>query len=89
MLMIATSVPNVTLNYGASDEKPIRHMTTREAEEYILQGHFEFASMLPKIQAAIDFIRAGKGRSAIVTTLEKALDSIDGKAGTIIGEDIR
>ncbi len=89
VLMIATSVPNVTLNYGASDEKPIRHMTTREAEEYILQGHFEFASMLPKIQAAIDFIRAGKGRSAIVTTLEKALDSIDGKAGTIIGEDIR
>jgi len=59
-------------------------MTTAQAEEYIRQGHFEFASMLPKIQAAVTFLKAGKGRRAIITTLDKAIDSLDGKAGTIL-----
>lgn len=84
VLMILTSVPNVTLNYGTPEEAPLKHMTIDKAEAYIEQGHFEFASMLPKIESSIDFIKAGKGRSAIITSLDKALDSIDGKAGTTI-----
>lgn len=84
VLMIMTSVDNVTLNHGTPEEKPIAHMTIAEAEEYIAQGHFEFASMLPKVAASVSFIKAGKGRSAIITSLEKAEDSVDGKAGTVI-----
>lgn len=84
VLMIVTSVSNVTLNYGTPDEKPLSHMTVAEAETYITQGHFEFASMLPKIEASTAFIKAGKGRSAIITTLDNALESLKGKAGTII-----
>lgn len=84
VLMILTSVDNVTLDYGTPQEKPIHHMTTAEAETYICQGHFEFASMLPKIDAAISFIKAGEGRRAIITSLEKAQDSIEGRAGTLI-----
>ena len=86
MLMILTSVSNVTLNYGTPEEKPISHMTTIQAEEYIRQGHFAFASMLPKIEAAVTFLKAGRGRSAVITTLYKAVDSLDGKAGTTICE---
>ncbi|MCI8660637.1 MAG: carbamate kinase [Lachnospiraceae bacterium] len=86
MLMILTSVSNVTLNYGTPEEKPISHMTTIQAEEYIRQGHFAFASMLPKIEAAVTFLKAGRGRSAVITTLDKAVDSLDGKAGTTICE---
>lgn len=84
VLMIMTSVDNVTLNHGTSEEKPIAQMTVAEAEEYIAQGHFEFASMLPKVAASVSFIKAGKGRSAIITSLERAEDSVDGKAGTMI-----
>ncbi len=84
VLLILTSVSNVTLNYGTNEEKAIDSMTTAQAEEYIRQGHFEFASMLPKIQAAVTFLKAGKGRRAIITTLDKAIDSLDGKAGTIL-----
>lgn len=84
VLMIITSVDNVTLNYGTPQEAPLKHMTIEEAEAYIKEGHFEFASMLPKIEASVDFLKAGNGRSAIITSLEKALDSIDGKAGTTI-----
>ena len=40
--------------------------------------------MLPKIDAAISFIKAGEGRRAIITSLEKAQDSIEGRAGTLI-----
>ena len=86
VLMILTSVDRVSLNYGTDKEQPISSMTVEEAEEYIRQGHFEAASMLPKIEAAVSFIKAGKGRSAIITALPRALESIDGKAGTLIHE---
>ena len=84
VLMILTSVDNVTLNFGRPDEKPIFSMSTAQAEDYIREGHFEFASMLPKVEASIDFITHGKDRCAIITSLEKAKDSLAGKAGTII-----
>lgn len=84
VLMILTSVDNVTLNYGTPEEKPISRMTVDEAKKYMEEGHFEFASMLPKVQASVDFINAGKGRSAVITSLEKARESLAGRAGTII-----
>ena len=84
MLMILTAVDNVTLNYGTPDEKPIRRMTIEEAKDYIAQGQFEFASMLPKVTASVDFVENGKGRSAVITSLEKANASLKGAAGTTI-----
>ena len=82
--MLVTTVDNVMLNYGTPDAKPIEHMTVAEAEEYIRQGQFESASMLPKVEAALSFIKAGKGRNAIITSMEHAQDSISGHAGTTI-----
>lgn len=84
VLMIVTSVDHVSLNYATPEEQPITHMSVADAEMYIGQGHFEAASMLPKIQAAVDFIQAGSGRKGIITSMEKAVDSIHGKAGTVI-----
>ena len=84
VLMILTSVDNVTLNFGTPQEKPILHMTVDEAKDYMAQGQFEFASMLPKVSASVDFIENGKGRSAVITSLEKAKDSLKGLAGTTI-----
>ena len=84
VLMILTSVDNVTLNYGQPDEQPLSSMTIPEAEAYIAQGQFEFASMLPKVEASVDFIRHGTHRCAIITSLEKAKASLAGKAGTTI-----
>lgn len=84
VLMILTSVPNVTLDYGTDHERPISHMDVEEAKRYIEEGQFEFASMLPKIQASLSFIQAGKGRRAIVTSLDKARESLEQHAGTTI-----
>ncbi|HJB08804.1 MAG TPA: carbamate kinase [Candidatus Enterocloster faecavium] len=84
VLMILTSVDNVTLNYGTPQEKPILRMTVDEAKDYMAQGQFGSASMLPKVSAAVDFIENGKGRSAVITSLEKAKDGLKGLAGTTI-----
>ena len=84
VMMILTSVDNVTLNYGTPDEQPIRRMDIAQAKDYIEQGQFEFASMLPKISASIDFLEKGKGRKAIITSLDKAKASLEGQAGTRI-----
>ena len=84
VLMILTDVDQVSLNYGKADENPLSHMTVEEAEKYAAEGQFGVSSMLPKIDAAISFICAGKGRSAIITSMAKAEEAANGKAGTTI-----
>lgn len=84
VMMIFTSVDNVTLNFGTDKEEPIHHMTIDEAKAYMDQGQFEFASMLPKVSASVNFLEAGKGRKAIITSLDKAEESLTGEAGTTI-----
>lgn len=84
VMMILTSVDNVTLNFGTDKEEPIHHMTIDEAKAYMDQGQFEFASMLPKVSASVNFLEAGKGRKAIITSLDKAEGSLTGEAGTTI-----
>lgn len=84
VLMILTSVDNVTLNYGTAEERPISSMSIDEANAYIKDGQFEFASMLPKVEASLDFLNHGNKRSAIITSLSQAKASLAGKAGTTI-----
>ena len=84
VMMILTSGDNVTLNFGTDKEEPIHHMTIDEAKAYMDQGQFEFASMLPKVSASVNFLEAGKGRKAIITSLDKAEESLTGEAGTTI-----
>ena len=84
VMMILTSVDNVTLNFGTDKEEPIHHMTIDEAKAYMDQGQFEFASMLPKVSASVNFLESGKGRKAIITSLDKAEESLTGEAGTTI-----
>lgn len=84
VLMILTDVAQVSLNYGKAEEVPLSHLTVEEAEKYAAEGQFGETSMLPKIDAAVSFIKSGKGRSAIITTMAKAEEAVNGKAGTTI-----
>jgi carbamate kinase len=40
--------------------------------------------MLPKVQAAVKFAKSGAGKKAIITSLFKAVDALEGKTGTTI-----
>jgi len=83
-LIILTAVEKVAINYGKENEKWLSKLTVDEANQYISEGHFAPGSMLPKVQAALQFANSKPGRRALITSLEKAKDGIEGKTGTMI-----
>ncbi len=83
IFLILTDVDEVKLNYKTPQERGISHMTVEEAKRYREEGHFAKGSMEPKVRAAIRFIEAG-GERAIITSLGKAMEALEGKAGTTI-----
>lgn len=85
-LIILTAVEKVAVNFGKKDQKWLDSMNLEEAEQYIKEGQFAPGSMLPKVQAAIQFAKSAPGRNALITLLEKAKEGIDGKTGTVIHE---
>ncbi len=84
VLVILTEVERVSINYKKPNQEDLEMITVEEAEKYIEEGHFAPGSMLPKIEAAVDFAKSKPGRRAIITSLYKAVDALDGKAGTTI-----
>lgn len=83
-LLILTAVDKVALNWGKPDQTYLSELTVEEALKYCKEGHFAPGSMLPKIEAAIQFALSGKNKKAIITSLENALSAIKGQAGTLI-----
>ncbi len=81
-LIILTAVEKVALNFGKPDEKWLESVSVKEAGQYIREGHFATGSMLPKVQAAVDFAASKEGRTALITLLEKSRDAIRGTTGT-------
>ena len=61
----------------------VAKMTPEEARKYMAAGEFAPGSMLPKVQAAVEFVESKPGRRALITLLEKAKDGIAGKTGTL------
>nr|WP_288827604.1 carbamate kinase [uncultured Clostridium sp.] len=84
LLIILTAVEKIALNYGKPDEKWLNNITAKEARQYIKEGHFAPGSMLPKVEAAVKFAESRKGRTALITLLEKAKEGILGNTGTHI-----
>ena len=85
-LVILTAVEKVSINFKKPDQKDLDRMSAAEAKQYLKEGHFAPGSMLPKIEAALNFVESKPGRIAIITSLDKAVDAIEGRAGTTITE---
>lgn len=84
MLVILTAVEKVAINFGKPDEQWLDEITLGDTKRYCEEGQFAAGSMLPKIQASMDFVSSGPNRVALITLLEKAKDGIMGKTGTRI-----
>ena len=84
VLMILTEVEKVAINYNRPDQKDLSVMTLKDATEYMEEGQFAKGSMLPKVQAAMKFVRAFPGKRAVITSLDKALEGLLGETGTQI-----
>ncbi|MDR3331743.1 MAG: carbamate kinase [Synergistaceae bacterium] len=83
-LLILTEVDKVSINYKKPDQQDLSHITVAEAIKYMQEGHFAPGSMLPKIMAAIKFARRFPGKKAIITSLDKSVEALEGRDGTII-----
>ncbi len=83
-LLILTSVDAAYLNYNSENMQKIDSLTIEEAEKYISNGEFAKGSMLPKIEACIEFVKDDGKKQAIITSLDKAGDALNRKCGTVI-----
>jgi carbamate kinase len=89
-LVILTAVDRISLGFNKPSEQKLDRMNSGEAKRFIEEGQFAPGSMLPKVLASVQFVSGeskGKRRKAIVCLLQKALDGVNGKAGTLITKD--
>ena len=84
MLVILTAVDKVSINFNKPDQKDLDEMSLAQAAEYIEEGHFAKGSMLPKVESCIEYVKATENGKALITSLEKAKQALQGKTGTII-----
>lgn len=84
MLMILTEVEKVAINFNKPDQQDLDHLTLEEAAKYIEEGQFPAGSMLPKVEAAMKFVRMFPDKQAIITSLDKAVEALNGETGTVI-----
>ncbi|MHB9856932.1 carbamate kinase [Streptomyces sp. YIM S03343] len=83
-LFILTAVDKVAVNWGRPDQTDLDDLDVATAQRYIDEGHFGAGSMLPKVQAAVEFARSSPGRRAVICSLEKAPLAMTGSSGTLI-----
>ncbi|AZJ24213.1 carbamate kinase [Bacillus wiedmannii] len=85
-LVILTAVDHVYLNFNKTNQKKLEAVTVDELEQYIRDNQFAAGSMLPKIQAAINFANTDPKRKTIITSLEKVYEALEENTGTIISK---
>ena len=83
-LLILTEVEKVAINWGKPDQQDLDHLSLAEAARYVEEGQFGVGSMRPKVEAAMRFVRSDPGKRAIITSLDKCVDALEGKTGTVV-----
>ncbi|MDO5376029.1 MAG: carbamate kinase [Staphylococcus rostri] len=83
-LIILTAVDYVYINYGKNNQKALKTVTVDEMKQHIVDGQFAKGSMLPKVEAALQFLEKKPEGSVLITSLANLGDALDGKVGTVI-----
>jgi carbamate kinase len=83
LFVIVTDVPGVFLDYGTPRQRLLERLSAHEAETYLAQGHFPEGSMGPKVEAAVEFVRA-TGKRAAIGSIDDILGTVSGATGTQI-----
>lgn len=83
-LVILTAVEHVAINFGKENQEELKNISVEEAQKYMDEGQFAEGSMKPKVEACLDYLANRKGGKALITSLEKAAEGIQGKTGTVI-----
>ena len=84
-LIILTAVDAVCINFNKPGQRELSSMTIADCEKYIAEGQFAPGSMLPKVESCMEFVKNnGHGGTALITSLARAADALEGKTGTVI-----
>lgn len=83
-LIILTAVDYVYINYGKENQEGLGEVTVDEIKKHIADGQFAKGSMLPKVEAALQFLEKNTKGSVLITSLAGLGDALDGKIGTLI-----
>lgn len=83
-LILLTGVDNVFVNYGKPEQKKLKNVSLQELDGYIAQNQFSKGSMLPKVEAAMAFVKRSNNGKAIITSLKNAKSILDETVGTVI-----
>ncbi|SFH52303.1 carbamate kinase [Pisciglobus halotolerans] len=87
LLVVLTGVDNVYVNYNKPDQKKLETVSVSEMKQYIKEDQFAAGSMLPKVEAAIQFVEGYPEGKAIITSLENIQGVLTEEGGTIITAD--
>jgi carbamate kinase len=83
LFIILTGVPKVALDFGKPTQRYVDRMTVAEAEKHLADGQFPPGSMGPKIESALQFVRATK-KQVLITDVDVLREALQGKDGTVI-----
>jgi len=83
LLVIATDVDHVALDFGTPTEQQLGRVTVEQLRKYAREGHFGSGSMGPKVEAACRFVESGGART-VITSLRRISDAVAGTAGTMV-----
>ena len=84
VLLILTAVSKVAIRFNTPEQKELKEITLEEAQKYVDAGEFAKGSMLPKVEACMDFVKNSKKGTAIISALKDGLRALEGKTGTRI-----
>jgi len=84
VLLILTEVEKVAIRFGQPDQQDLGKLNLADAARYVEEGQFGVGSMLPKVEAAMRFVRNNPGKRAIITSLDRCLEALEGKTGTVV-----
>ena len=89
VLLILTAVSKVCIRYNQPDELALDELTLTEAREYVDAGEFAKGSMLPKVEACMDFVSENVNGIAIISALKDGVKALKGETGTRIVNENR
>lgn len=84
MLVILTAVDRVCINFNKANQEELENINLELARKYMEESHFAKGSMLPKVEACVDFVESSVDGKALITSLKRAKDALHGKTGTLI-----
>lgn len=85
--IILTAVDHVSINYGTANQEDLGRISKAELNRYKDEGQFAPGSMLPKVEAVIEFLTHRPEATAIITSLNNVSNAIKGISGTIVSDE--